>query len=221
MESRIVEKNGGILAISDWDYYFTYWTELLDLKELCPYSIFLSWRNLVLPALEEEQELFLQSWGNSNLSPFLHLQYVDYGHILISTFGSFLIYTWLVLGSIYACDNSLEPASQTVKSATYWMLQLFSVLSMCLIVSFPLFQVTWRLFKWEYLLSNLHESSIIVALSKVIFFSMEVPETPKNLRNYLWKTYFFILREEEIQRLCFTYAGLQADNTVLLLYFPG
>lgn len=31
-------------------------------------------------------------------------------------------------GSIYARDNSLEPASQTVKNATYLMLQLLSVL---------------------------------------------------------------------------------------------
>lgn len=130
-------------------------------------------------ALAEEQELFLQAWGNCNLSPFLQLQYVNYRHILITTFGSFLIYTWLVLGSVHTCDNSSEPASQIVKNATYWMLQLFSALLMCLIVSFPLFQVTWRLFKWGYLLSNLHKSSILVALSKVIFFSMEGPETPK------------------------------------------
>lgn len=165
--------------------------ELLNLKELCPYSISLSWKNLVFPAHRVKQELFLQAGINCNFSASLQYQYIDCRHTVIITFGSSVIYTWLISTLPSTCDNSLQPASQAVRSATYWMLQLFSVLLMCLIVSLPLFQDTWRLFKWECLLASLHESSILLALSKVIFFSTEVPETPKrNFKKFFMKNIF-------------------------------
>lgn len=102
--------------------------------------------------------------------------------------------TW---GCVYLCDRTLKTASKTVKRATYWMAQLFLLLLMCLIVSLPLFQVTWIIFMEEYLSASLHDSSILTALPKVTFFCMEISDSPKRSRKIV-----FIRKKYLISSFC-------------------